>query len=184
MLFLHQNVVQLLMRNLRTAIVIFTFLHLIPAHADSDDIDRELKIKIAYLYHFSQFTQWAKPLSTLNYCVFNDVAISELIKTTFIGKNSNGTFKLMVHAITEHDDVDDCQIIFFPHAVSREILNTTYHKPILTVGVQKDFTQQGGIVYLFEEDQKIRFFINNIDAQESNLKINSQLLALSRLPPP
>lgn len=183
MLFLHQNVIQSLLRNLRIAIIVFIFLHLMPTHADSDDIDRELKIKIAYLYHFAQFTQWAKPLSTLNYCVFHDEVISELLKTTFIGKNSSGTVKLAVHAITEHDDVDSCQIIFFPHAVSKDVLNTTYHKPILTVGVQRDFTQLGGIVYLFEEDQKIRFFINNIDAQESNLKINSQLLTLSRLPP-
>ncbi|MEY2667260.1 MAG: hypothetical protein RLZZ384_1431 [Pseudomonadota bacterium] len=183
MLFLHQNVVQPLMRNLRMAIAVFTFVHFIPAHADSDGIDRELTIKIAYLYHFAQFTQWANPLSTLNYCVFNDATISELLKTTLIGKKSNGTVKLAVHAITEQDDINRCEIIFFPHAVSKEILNTTYHKPILTVGVQKDFTQHGGIIYLFEEDQKIRFFINHIDAQESNLNINSQLLALSRLPP-
>jgi hypothetical protein len=50
--------------------------------------------------------------------------------------------------------------------------------------VQKDFIALGGIIFLFEEDQKIHFFINNVDAQEANLKMNSQLLALSRLPPP
>ena len=102
MLFLHQNVVQPLMRNLRMAIAVFTFVHFIPAHADSDGIDRELTIKIAYLYHFAQFTQWANPLSTLNYCVFNDATISELLKTTLIGKKSNGTVKLAVHLSLIH----------------------------------------------------------------------------------
>jgi hypothetical protein len=77
-----------------------------------------------------------------------------------------------------------CQIIFFPHPASKEILTSIYHKPILSVGVQKDFIALGGIIFLFEEDQKIHFFINNVDAQEANLKMNSQLLALSRLPPP
>ena len=174
----------MLMRHLRMAfaLMVLNFLYLVPAYADAEDMDRELKIKIAYLYHFSQFTQWSKPLSTLNYCVFDDVAISELLKTTFIGKNSTGTIKLAVHAVTEQDDLDLCQIIYFPHIASKEILNSIYHKPILSVGGQKDFIQLGGIIYLFEEDQKIRFFINNNDAQEANLKINSQLLALSRLP--
>ncbi|MEN9898681.1 MAG: hypothetical protein RLZZ66_2330 [Pseudomonadota bacterium] len=177
------NFIQNLLRNLYITSIFICIFFITPVYADSDAIDRELKIKIAYLYHFSQFTQWEKPLSTLNYCVFNDIAISERVKTTFIDKKSSGSVKLDVHNLTEGDDLSGCQIIFFPHPASKEILNSIYHKPILSVGVQKDFIDLGGIIFLFEEDQKIHFFINNIDAQEANLKMNSQLLALSRLPP-
>lgn len=165
-------------------LVVLNFLFCAPyTHAEVDNAERELKIKIAYLYHFSQFTQWEMPLSTLNYCIFNDIAISEQVKATFINNNSLSNLKLAVHAVSELDNLDLCQIIFFPHTVSKDILSTINQKPILSVGVQKDFTQLGGIIYLFEEDQKIRFFINNARAQEANLKLNSQLLALSRVPP-
>ena len=183
MLCLCGNFIQKSLRTFHITTVIACFLLITPVYADSEEIDRGLKIKIAYLYHFSQFTQWEKTLTTLNYCVFNDIAISELLKTTFVDKKSSGTLKLAVHNITDRDDLSICQIIFFPHPASKEILKSIYHKPILSVGVQKDFIALGGIIFLFEEDQKIHFFINNNDAQEANLKMNSQLLALSRLPP-
>jgi len=66
--------------------------------------------------------------------------------------------------------------------VSSGFLQKISKYAILSIGSQKDFTQLGGIIYLFAEDQKLRFYINNTAATGSGLKISSQLLKLSREP--
>ncbi len=147
--------------------------------ADADAAERENKIKIAYLYHFSQFTEWAVQPSVFNYCVYNDAHFSEMLKQAYLDKK-------LVNTVTDlnstniESNLDTCQLIFFPNSVSTDILAKVKDKPILSIGTQKNFSQFGGIIYLFEEDQKIHFFINNDTALRVGLKISSQLLSLSK----
>lgn len=84
--------------------------------------------------------------------------------------------------MTAQSDFDSCQLLYFPNSVPLDLLASIRKKPILTVGEQKNILDQG-IIYLFEDSQKIRFFINNSRAISVGLKINSQLLTLSKEPP-
>jgi hypothetical protein len=170
-------------RILRVLILFVGILfHTTPIFADDSSSERENKIKIAYLYHFAQFTEWTTKPSTFNYCVYEDTSFSELLKNAYAGKNFGDTI-ISVHPVYAQSDFDNCQLIFFPHSVSAELLTKLNKKPILSVGTQRNFAQVGGIISLFEDNQKIYFFINNITALNSGLKINSQLLSLSKEPP-
>jgi hypothetical protein len=152
-----------------------------PAFAD-EETERENKIKIAYLFHFSQFTEWTTKPSTFNFCIYDDISFSSLLKQAYVGKKL-GDIPVNVQNITEKSNVDNCQLIYFPNLVSTELLSHLNKKPILSIGSQKNFVEQG-IIYLFEEEQKVRFFINNSVAIASGLKISSQLLSLSKEPQP
>jgi hypothetical protein len=152
------------------------------SYAADDSTERENKIKIAYLFHFSQFTEWAIKSPVFTYCVYDDTHFSELLRRAYAGKML-GTSQIEVKSITAQSNLDSCQLIYFPNTVSMDLLAQIYKKPILSVGTQKTILEQG-IIYLFEDDQKIRFFINNAAALTSGLKISSQLLSLSKEPQP
>ena len=156
--------------------------YLVAAQAQDELLERELKIKIAYLFHFSQFTQWPTPSAFFNYCVYDDSELTEHLKKAYLGKTIAGG-SISVQTIDEQSDIDPCQIIYFPHLVSNTLLTKVKTKPILTVGLQKNFLALDGIIYLFEENQKIHFAINHNQAQSVGLKMNAQLLSLSKEPP-
>jgi YfiR/HmsC-like len=148
------------------------------AFAD-EEMERENKIKMAYLFHFSQFTEWVVKSPHFNYCVYDDIYFSKLLKESYVDKTLNGA-EINVLSINDDSNVTTCQLIFFPNIAPQEILNKISRKPILSVGIQKNFIAQNGIIYLYEKDQKIRFYINNNVATEVGLKISSQLLSLSK----
>jgi hypothetical protein len=154
-----------------------------PTFAFADEAtERENKIKIAYLFHFSQFTEWAVTLPIFNYCVYDDAHFGLLLKQAYVGKILRNS-KVEVINVTEKSNVDECQLLYFPDTVSTDVLARIRQKPILSIGSQKSFLEQG-IIYLFEDDQKIHFYINNAAALASGLKISSQLLLLSKEPRP
>ncbi len=163
---------------LRAIIMSIGLFHTSMMFAD-EEIERENKIKIAYLFHFSQFTEWAVKSTGFTYCVYDDTHFSKLLKEAYSEKILNGG-EVRVLSVNADSNFNDCQLMFFPDVAPPEILTRIRKKPILTVGVQKDFIAQNGIVYMYEKDQKIRFFINNNNALEAGLKISSQLLALSK----
>jgi hypothetical protein len=151
------------------------------AFADTE-VERTEKIKIAYLFHFSQFTEWAIKPPVFTYCVYENSHFSALLKQAYDGKTL-GTSQIDVQDVNATSTFDSCQLLYFPGNVPADLLASIRKKPILTVGEQKNILDQG-IIYLFEDNQKIRFFINNTQALSVSLKINSQLLSLSKEPLP
>ncbi len=152
------------------------------ANAEDSLQNREMKMKVAYLFHFAQFTEWSTQLTAFNYCVYENEETATILKQAYKDKKI-GDLVINVATIYENSLIDSCQVIFFPQATSEHFFYKIDKKSILTVGVQKNFIQLGGIIYLFEEDEKIRFYINNKKALQVNLKLNSQLLSLSKEPP-
>lgn len=154
-----------------------------PTFAFADEAaDRENKIKIAYLFHFSQFTEWATKPAVFNFCVYDDSHFSTLLKQAYVGKML-GNSQVEVQTVNAQSNFNSCQILYFPSNVPSDLLASIRKKPILSIGSQKNILEQG-IICLFEDEQKIRFFINNVTALASGLKISSQLLSLSKEPPP
>ncbi len=143
--------------------------------------ERELQIEAAYLFHFTQFTEWPTPPTLIHYCVYDDPNFTDLLQKTYNNKTIGGV-QLDVKNINAQTPLDECQIIYFPKTVQTDFLEKLQKHAILTVGQQKDFSKSGGIIYLFEENQKLRFYINNAVATDAGLKISSQLLKLSKEP--
>lgn len=143
--------------------------------------ERASQIIAAYLYHFTKFTEWPTVSPVFHYCVYEDANFADLLQQTYSGKTI-GEASIDVKNISSQAKLDDCQLIYFPQPGPADFLRKASQYAILSVGNQKDFTELGGIIYLFEENQKIRFYVNNAAAVNAGLKISSQLLRLSKEP--
>lgn len=142
---------------------------------------RELQVKVAYLYHFTKFTEWPTASPIFHYCVYQNADFADLLRQAYNHKTI-GEAHIEVQNINAQTQLDDCQLIYFPQTAPADFLVKISQRAILSVGAQEDFTKLGGIIYLFEEDEKMHFYINNAAAMEAGLKISSQLLNLSREP--
>jgi len=143
--------------------------------------ERESQITVAYLYDFTKFTEWPTVSAVFHYCVYDNANFTNLLQQTYSGKTI-GDASIDAKNINSQSKLDDCQLIYFPEPGPADFLKKVSQYPILSVGSQKDFTELGGIIYLYEEYQKIRFYVNNATATNAGLKISSQLLRLSKEP--
>lgn len=143
--------------------------------------ERESQIVAAYLYHFTKFTEWPTVSPVFHYCIYEDADFTSLLRNVYRDKTI-GEASIEVRNINTQAKLDDCQLIYFSQAAPADFLEKVSKHAILSIGTQKDFTKLGGIIFLFEEDQKIRFYVDNVAATHAELKISSQLLKLSKEP--
>jgi hypothetical protein len=163
-----------------------------PALAQPDEnaeASREYAIKAAYLYQFSRYVQW--PASA-----FADenapLVIGVLGKDPFGGsleeiartKRIEGR-PIAIRRFASMTDYTPCHILFINSSVSPEQKQAAIQKakraPILLVGEEPGFAEQGGTINFFFDENKIRFEINATAAKHDQLKISSKLLSLAKI---
>ena len=147
---------------------------------------RELMIKAAYLFRLSLFVEW--PSSSLNltgsetmfFCVADDPGISQSLEMVLADKSIN-QHAIEVTRVNLHDDLSFCHLLYLPEHVEtpESFLQEAAPYPILTIGESEGFFRQGGMIFLFKKDNKIRFAINEQAAQGAGLKFRAQLLHLA-----
>jgi hypothetical protein len=158
------------------------------ASAESDDlISGEFKIKAAYLYNFLKFTDWEAE-------VFPDT--SETIRITILGEDPFGdafdrlegrTIKgkvLQITRISSIQDLDTSHLLYICNSEMerlKEVIDTLKDSGVLTVGESEEFTQQGGIIGFFVEEDAVHFAINLTTAEHAGIKFSSQLLQVARV---
>ncbi len=158
---------------------------LISLSANANNISREYKIKAAFIYNFTKFVMWPQhnPNSdndSFNVCILGDDRLTAATET-IQGKLVHGKV-LQIKYITNASENGGCEIIFLAisnterlHQALASLKGTT----VLSIGDSSDFVDNGGIIGLFVEDNKVRFDINQLAADDNGLKINSRLLELA-----
>ena len=150
----------------------------------ADDLSEE-KIKAAFAYNFARYTTWpdhafADPSSPIELLVFGD----ETTRKAFAGIHQKhvGNRKLVVRFMEPADNV---HMIFFGRMVNREqlaqALESAEGKPILTIGEQSDFIWYGGVINIFNKNDRFHFEINPKAVARQGLKISSRLMKLAVL---
>jgi len=74
---------------------------------------------------------------------------------------------------------EDCHVLFFSskdRTFIQEKLDMLKNQNILTVGETEGFIEMGGMINFFEEEQHLRFTVNQCAAAAAGLKLSSQLL--------
>jgi hypothetical protein len=78
-----------------------------------------------------------------------------------------------------------CHVLFVGGSVSAEqkalAIQAAHTSPVLLVGEEPGFANQGGTINFFLDENKIRFEINAEAAKREQLKISSKLLSLAKL---
>jgi hypothetical protein len=162
---------------------------------------KEYEVKAAFIFNFLKFTDWPEEKTAANNSqiiigiigedpfgpatnVFKGKSIEEhkLLLTRFEGIEQ--IKKMPEKEKNKHlDAIKTCHLLFICQSEQkqlRDIIEIVRNSSVLTVADTDGFIEAGGIINLFTEENKIRFDINQVTAENTGLKIRSQLLRLAK----
>lgn len=154
--------------------------------AKAERVLPEYQVKALFLTKFAKYVDWpAEAFPSTNTPILigvigNDQFADELERISQ-NKEVNGRGFAIKH-VAVGGDCSGCQMVFISHseaARSGEILDRIGAGPILTVGEDREFEEEGGIVTFVIKDEKVRLVINLAGARKCGLKLSSKLLAVA-----
>lgn len=146
----------------------------------------EYLLKSAFLYNIAKFVEWngidgTTPSSPLVICMTGQVFGSAI--DSIDGKTVQGRTVTVKHP-SNGQEARACHILFIENPEGRkaeEVLEAVGGRPILTVCDRPDCAQQGVMVNLQKQEDKIGIELNLDAVQRARLKLSSQLIKLARL---
>jgi len=144
----------------------------------------EYVLQAVYLEKFSRFVTWpeesqmeddTKPFIIL---VIGETPLSDNLEQIYSVQKINGK-KVEIRKIKRAEDIQNGHILFISGSEKKnlsKILEITRQKPILTVSSSPEFGEKGVLINFFEENNKLRFEINESEVILSQLKMSFYLL--------
>lgn len=143
----------------------------------------EYEVKAAFLLNFSRYVTW--PADRLRppfrICVYGSNPFGRWLREAVSGERwQNGPME--VREIQTFIEAQACHLLYLPDSAGDVLADHWSGRtlPILTVGEHEHFLEQGGMIRLFLENNKVRFSINQTAADTAHLQISSRLLRLAR----
>jgi len=152
----------------------------------TDAVEREQKIKAAYLYHLAQFIDWPethalKTSQNINICAPGSSPFSSYLQNLSQRKAKGREIHLV--EINKTAVATNCNILFLdinnelpPQMLERYAANGT-----ITVGEQQTFIDHGGLIALPTVENHVRLLINFDKAKATGLYISANLLEVATL---
>ena len=152
-----------------------------PMSAQTGELEYE--VKAAFLLNFSRYVTWPadrlKP--PFRICVYGSNPFGRWLRNAVSGERwQNGPMD--VREIQTLVEGQACHLLYVPDTAGDVLADhwSGQTLPILTVGEPERFLEQGGMIRLFVENNKVRFSINQTAAETAHLHISSRLLRLAR----
>jgi hypothetical protein len=148
----------------------------------------ESQVKALYLLNFTKYVEWPPTVfagsnTPITIGLYGESKLGEALKNVVAGK-SNGSRTIAIRQIKSTDDFSQCQILFISDSEAarmRDILDKASAWPILTVGEDAAFAQNGGIINFVLKNGNVRLEIDLAAAKKAGLTISSRLLAVADL---
>jgi len=157
-----------------------------PLYAAANDEPQPIdKVKAAFVFKFAKFCEWPEDAAPTDDAFRIGIAASgsmvEALRQALKGKTIND---LPIELVVSESPgaLAECHIVFFgedDEDRNEEILREVTKHPVLTIGDGSSFIEQGGIIHLFQQNNKLRFDIHLDVAKQANLKISSKVLDLA-----
>ena len=140
----------------------------------------DVQVKAAFLLNVIKFVQWPTSSNPLVIGVIGDRALAAAIGAAVKTKTGDGR-AIEVRGLEAGDDPSGCDVLHVGDAGTADTVAvlSRVRGPVLTVGETPRFLRDGGIIRMFIEDRRIRFQVNRAKADDSGLRISSQLLSLA-----
>ena len=147
----------------------------------------EYRVKSAFLFHFVQLVDWPEDAlggagNPLTMCTLGEDPFHGALESTTEGRTVSSRAVRVRHA-KQSQELKGCQLIFIGSAEGKDtgaLLALLKNDPVLTIGESEGFLEQGGVIRLFIEENKVRFEVDLDTAQRARLKISSRLLLLAK----
>jgi len=158
-----------------------------PRARGGTDSASEYEVKAAFLYNFTKFVEWpgtafANKIAPMIICIFGKDPFGTALDP--IESMSTQGRKLLIKRCTNLDQLRSCHVVFIAQSERDRlgmILAYLGDVKALTISDMEAFVEAGGMINLFEADNKIRFAVNIESASKAGLRISSQLLALAKI---
>jgi hypothetical protein len=188
-----RDICRLLARTTIAPLLILIFLPASAATGLAADPETltEYQIKAGFFFNFTRFVEWpadafATPTSPIVACIVGETPLTDLLIGVAVGKPVNGR-TVSIARVKPTDDFRGCNLLFVSEAVERrtaEILARLKKANTLTVGETPGFPRAGGMINFSIQDNRVRLEMNLDAATRAGLKVNSKLIAVSRLVTP
>lgn len=161
-------------------IVAFTSLHV---HAQAL-YGPEYRVKAGFIYNFAKFVEWPRenaghdPNSIL-ICIVPDTPETDVFISLRNKRVGDKRIEVKKFKDVRDKGIEKCHILFLDsidEAFIKESLLIVEYRSVLTVGHMKGFTQAGGIINFFKEEERLRFEVNLDAAKRARIKMGSQIL--------
>ncbi len=170
--------------NSLTALVIYTMLMLSMSvgNAKADSLP-EYNLKTAYLYNFALLTEWPQQQSeaSFNVCIFGQDNFGPAINA--IRGKAIDNKAIQIRHISESKEASQCRLVFIGKASGAQtgkLMNELASLAVLTVTDDVGLSEDGVMIRLYPENQRLIFDINIAMVKQANLTLSAKLLRLAR----
>lgn len=152
-------------------------------------INREHKIKAAYIYNFARYIEWPEE-------TFKDLKEPFIIGIVGVDPIRQDLEKLAksrtiegrpikIKLFAKPKDVTPCQILFLSPTlkleVQRQILKNLAGKNVLFVGQTSNFLRMGGVIDFVVHQNRVRLTVALEAAHREKLKVSAKLLRVAQV---
>lgn len=146
----------------------------------------EESIKAAYLYRFAEYVRWPAGMfgssaASLTIAVVGDARLANELEVVTSDRTVDGR-PVSVRELTAGEELEDVHILF----VSAEIMDelprmreAARSQAILLVTESPDALKLGSVINFKTVDRRVRFEVSLDAAEQCNVKLSSQLLAVA-----
>jgi hypothetical protein len=146
----------------------------------------EHQVKALFLLNFTKYVDWppnafAGSDTPITIGLYGESKLGEDLKNAVAGKKA-GDRAIAIRQIEATGDFGQCQILFISNSEAprmRDLLAKARAFPILTVGEDTAFAQNGGIINFVLKNGNVRLEIDLAAAKKAGLSISSRLLAVA-----
>lgn len=135
-------------------------------------------VKAAFVPKFARYVTWpTSPHGPIVICIIGDDPFGNALDHAAISQSADGR-PITVKRIPSASDASGCAIAFVSGSHTAETLAALGRAPILTITDSRNGSSRG-IIHFAIVDGRVRFYIDNAQAQAHGLIISSRLLALA-----
>lgn len=151
------------------------------------DQEREDQIRAAFLYHFVEFVRWPQGSfkadnSPIVIAILGNDPLYRELETAVSGRTVGGR-PLVVKRCDSAAELQPCHVLYVAADNGpslRKALQKLGPTGLLTVGENSSFLNDGGIIRLYEDDNRLRFEVNMDAVSKARLQVSAKLLRLAR----
>jgi hypothetical protein len=146
----------------------------------------EYDVKAAFIYNFAQYVQWPAVGDS------NRPFVIGLIGRDPFGRSLDEAMHglnvehrpIVIRRFTKVEEIANSDILFISSSERDNlprILTFLRRAPVLTVADMDRFAEQGGMINLVTERNRVRFDVNPLAIERTGLKAGSQIMRLARI---
>jgi hypothetical protein len=157
-------------------------------------VDREYRIKAAFLYNFALYVDWPKDApanrgETFSIGVLGENPFGDVLDQIAMSKKVDDK-KLVIHYFKTVEAYQACHILFIsarpdkenpPEARLKAVLKAANESSTLIVTETRGLAEKGATINFFIEDNRVRFEINTRAAKRAHLQLKAKLLQLGKI---